>query len=71
MVRMTDDSTESAGRPLESSEKSGVDWADPEVPVGNAPPLPRWPLVLSALGWIAWLVFLVLMAVERTASETI
>ena len=70
---------------LERSKKPGVDWAarqadqqagsasftGPDVPVGNAPPLPRWPLVLSALAWIAWLVFLVLMAIERTASATV
>lgn len=79
------DTTESADRqakpdggPLEDSKQSGVDSAagqadlnEPDVPVGNSPPLPRWPLVLSALAWVGWLTFLVLMAVERTASAMV
>ena len=52
----------------ERHEKSGIDWADPNVPAGDAPPLPRWPLVLSAIAWLGWLVFLIFMAAERTAS---
>jgi hypothetical protein len=41
--------------------KPRVDWADASVPVGNAPPLPRWPWFLSIGAWVAWLVFLLLM----------
>lgn len=38
-----------------------INWEDPSVPVGNAPPLPRWPLVLFTLAWLAWVMFLVAM----------
>lgn len=55
----------------DTPKNSRVDCADPDVPPGNAPPMPRWPLVLSAVAWIAWLVFLVLMAVERASSATV
>jgi hypothetical protein len=51
----------------EQTRKSGVDWADPTVPVGNAPPMPRWPLILAGLAWGLWIVFLVLMTVGRYA----
>lgn len=43
----------------------GINWADPDIPAGNAPALPRWPLVVSALAFAAWVVFLVAMAVMR------
>lgn len=55
----------------DTPKNTGIDWADPNVPPGNAPPMPRWPLVLSAVAWIAWLAFLVMMAVERTSSATV
>ncbi len=38
-----------------------VDWADPNVAVGNAPPLPRWPLAVATVAWLAWVVFLAIM----------
>ena len=38
-----------------------INWEDPSVPVGNSPPLPRWPLVMATLAWLAWVVFLVVM----------
>lgn len=49
---------------------SGADdrWSDPNIPVGNAPALPRWPLVVAALAWTAWVVFLGMMAVERARA---
>ena len=48
--------------------KKGVDWADPRVPVGNAPKLPLWPLILLGAAWIVWIVFLCVMAAARVAS---
>lgn len=33
-------------------------WADPSVPAGNAPPMPRWPLPLMLVAWVAWVGFL-------------
>lgn len=40
-----------------------IDWSDPRTPVGNAPLLPRWPLVVSTIAWLAWVAFLVAMLV--------
>jgi hypothetical protein len=33
--------------------------AHADVPIGDTPPLPRWPLGVFALGWAAWVAFLV------------
>ena len=41
-----------------TSGKRSVDWENPKVPVGNAPPLPRWPVYVSGLAWGAWVLFL-------------
>jgi hypothetical protein len=49
----------------ENEASSGINWADPNVPAGNAPPLPLWPLVLSIVVFSAWIIFLVAMAVIR------
>lgn len=46
-------------------------WADPGIPIGNAPPLPRWPLVLATLAWLGWVVFLAVMAVERVRTNPV
>lgn len=46
------------------SKRPRIDWADPNVPVGNAPPLPRWPLIVAGIAWLAWVVFLVVMTVD-------
>ena len=48
-----------------SAKRSGVDWADPSVPVGDAPPLPYWPLALAGIAWSSWGVFLVVMLLSR------
>ena len=45
--------------------KSRVNWDDSTVPVGNAPPLPRWPVVVAGLAWLAWLVFLIALLISR------
>jgi len=48
-----------------TGQKPRFDWDDPNVPVGNAPPsFPRWPLVMAALVWVAWVVFLFVMMLE-------
>ena len=49
----------------ENQKKTRVNWDDPSVPVGNSPPMPRWPLVVSAMAWIAWVVFLIVMLASR------
>lgn len=49
----------------ENKKKSRVNWDDPSVPVGNSPPMPRWPLVVSTIAWLAWVVFLIVMLASR------
>ncbi len=51
-----------------NDKKRGVNWEDPSVPIGNAPPLPRWPLVLAGIAWLAWVVFLVVMMLAGNAA---
>lgn len=36
-------------------------WADPRVPIGNGPPMPKWPLVASWTAWVLWVGFLIAM----------
>ena len=48
-----------------SARQPKYDWDDPNIPAGDAPPMPWWPLVLSAVAWCGWLVFLVVMMVLR------
>ncbi len=68
-AKSTDDTAEQtkATQPKDApaAEAPKIDWADPNVPAGNSPPLPHWPLVASALAFGAWMVFLVVMAVIR------
>lgn len=61
----------SGADPSSSPEKQrGINWDDPSVPIGNAPPFPRWPLVLSAVAWFASVVFLVVMMLGRSGPGT-
>ncbi len=50
-------------RRISSLRLTGVNWDDPNVPAGNAPPLPRWPMVIAGFAWFAWIVFLVVLLV--------
>ena len=59
--------TDKAGR---SGDKK-IDWSDPEVPVGNAPRMPKWTLVLSVVAWVGWVVFLLVMVVTRSAAPAV
>ena len=59
------DAVESAGLANDSRKKPRTDWNDPAVPIGNAPPLPRWPVVVLGLVWLAWIGCLVAMMVSR------
>ena len=49
-------------------KKSRVNWSDPSVPVGNAPPMPRWPVAVTGLAWLAWLIFLMGMLMSRASA---
>jgi hypothetical protein len=56
----------------ESPRKVGrFNWADPAVPAGDAPPnVPRWPVAVALALWIGWVVFLVLMVMQRIADQS-
>lgn len=38
---------------------------DNDLPAGDSPPLPRWPLTAAIITYSLWMVFLVAMAVVR------
>lgn len=66
MAQHKNDSIESGGKassdgPSDAPDKPRIDWEDPAVPIGDSPPLARWPLAVSTLGWMAWVVFLATM----------
>jgi hypothetical protein len=42
----------------------GVDWSDPDVPAGDSPPLPPWPLHVSATLWGGWIIFLAVVVLS-------
>lgn len=46
-----------------AASKAGAEskWANPQVPIGNGPDLPKWPLVASWTAWVLWIGFLVAM----------
>jgi len=46
-------------------KQSGPDWEDPSIPVGNAPPMPGWPLVAAIVAWTGGIIFLLVMMSER------
>ena len=54
-----------AGSNLEAGRAKAGDsttiWEDPSIPIGNAPPMPRWRVLVAGLAWLAWVGFLVVM----------
>lgn len=38
---------------------------DNDLPAGDSPPLPRWPLTAAVLAYGAWMVFLIAMMIMR------
>ncbi len=58
---ITKDAVESKADGSADETKPSVNWADPSVPIGDAPPLPRWPVVLLFSMWVASIAFLVVM----------
>jgi hypothetical protein len=68
--------TKSAERDTKSdnagaAKKRKYDWDDPAVPPGDAPAMPRWPILLGVAAWGAWLIFLIVMAVVRIQTTAI
>ncbi len=39
-----------------------VDWDDPSIAAGNSPPLPGWPLWVTAMMWGGWVIVLAVIA---------
>jgi hypothetical protein len=46
-------------------------WLDLDIPAGDSPPMPRWPLIVSILAWCGWMIFLVAMMIQRLHSSAI
>lgn len=55
----------------DEQRKPRIDWEDPSVPVGNAPPLPRWPLAIVGLAWLVWVVFLAVMLLSVVQAPAV
>ena len=53
-------------KPAPAHQAAGNDHS---VPAGDSPPLPRWPLVLAAIAWGGWLVFILVMMILRMTSS--
>ena len=47
-----------------ASNKSKSIW-DNDLPAGDSPPLPRWPLMFWIVVYIVWMIFLVSMVILR------
>ena len=58
----------SAAQPVDEERKPRIDWEDPTIPIGNGPPLPRWPLAVSGIAWLLWIVLMLVMALTRDAA---
>ena len=52
----------------DKQKKPRINWEDPEVPVGNAPPMPRWPVLVLGIAWIGWITFLIVMMLSRVQA---
>lgn len=50
--------------PANKLVKSGSIW-DNDLPAGDSPPLPKWPLVFWGAVYVAWMIFLICMYVNR------
>lgn len=53
-----------------TSNDRSVDWNDPSLPPGVAPPLPRWRLPASIITYLVFVGFLVTMVVLRMRATS-
>lgn len=53
------------------TSNDGIDWSDPTIPVGNAPPMARWPMLVTGMAWAAGVAFLVMMAIARLNTSAL
>lgn len=58
----------SAAQPVDEKRKPRIDWEDPTIPIGNGPPLPRWPLAVSGIAWLLWIALMLVMALTPDAA---
>lgn len=56
---------EPAASACPATSQPTINWEDPNVPAGNAPPMSRFPLIASAVVFGLWIAFLVAMAFVR------
>ncbi len=47
--------------------KPGSKW-DNDLPAGDAPPMPKWPLVFWGVAYAVWMVFLISMYALRLSD---
>ncbi|UCD29113.1 MAG: hypothetical protein JSV03_01110 [Planctomycetota bacterium] len=50
-------------------EKPKSIW-DNDLPAGDSPPLPRWPLTASIIAYSVWIVFLFAMMLVRLSNPS-
>jgi len=55
---------EDANASLPTPQGSKSIW-DNDLPAGDSPPLPRWPLTVSIIVYVCWMIFLISMMVLR------
>lgn len=60
-----------SGLPFFRVGAEGARWDDPNVPVGDAPPLPRWPLYFWIAVCLAWMVVLIAIMLFHLRSPRI
>ena len=53
--------------PAQEADKPKSIW-DNDLPPGDSPPLPRWPLTASIVAYACWAVFLVAMMIVRLTT---
>ena len=51
-----------------SEEESKTIW-DNDLPAGDSPPLPRWPLTAAILAYSVWIVILISMMIVRISTS--
>ena len=44
---------------------------DSDIPAGDLPPKPVWPLVAGAAAWVVWIAFLLAMMVIRMQTTAV
>jgi len=54
--------------PAGPAERKKSIW-DNDLPPGESPPLPRWPLIASIVAYSCWMVFLVSMMIVRLTTS--